>query len=215
MPVIRIADTELRVANIYCVARNYLAHAAEMGSSIGPEPVVFLKPTAALSYPGQAIVLPDWSSDVHHEAELVVAIGRDGEHIAREDALDHVAGYALGLDLTARDVQAQAKKSGSPWTLAKGFRGSAVVTDFVPATAIAPPDVRFELIINGEVRQRADMQQMAFDVPALIAWLSSRFGLQAGDLIYTGTPEGVGPVQSGDVLRLTLDGVIDQQFTVA
>ncbi|SMC16589.1 2-keto-4-pentenoate hydratase/2-oxohepta-3-ene-1,7-dioic acid hydratase (catechol pathway) [Andreprevotia lacus DSM 23236] len=214
MPSIQIASQTLPVANIFCVARNYLAHAAEMGSSIGPEPVVFLKPTGALSYPGQNIVLPAWSSDVHHEAELVVVIGKDGNDIAAADAWDYVAGYALGLDLTARDVQAQAKKSGSPWTLSKGFRGAAVLTDFIAADAISPPGVQFSLTVNGELRQQADMHQMAFDVPTLIAWISSRFGLRRGDLIYTGTPEGVGPIHAGDELRLQLPGLIDQRYTV-
>ncbi|WP_035053088.1 fumarylacetoacetate hydrolase family protein [Andreprevotia chitinilytica] len=215
MPAIRIANAELPVANIYCVARNYVAHAAEMGATIGAEPVVFLKPTSALLFPGSSIALPEWSNEIHHEAELVVAIGRDCNNVDRAAARSYIAGYALGLDLTARDVQAEAKKKGMPWTLSKGFAGAAVLTDFVPAPAIEPTDVTFDFSINGELRQHADTRQMAFDVPTLIAWLSSRFGLKAGDLIYTGTPEGVGPIRSGDVLHLLLGKLIDQTFNVA
>ncbi|GAA5783961.1 fumarylacetoacetate hydrolase family protein [Chitiniphilus shinanonensis] len=216
MATIRIGPRELRVANIFCVARNYLAHANEMGSTIGPEPVVFLKPTSALLAEGEAIPLPDWSSEIHHEAELVVAIGRSGRNVDRAAAMSYIAGYALGLDLTARDVQAQAKKNGQPWTLAKGYAGSAALTGFVPAAAIPfPGEVTYRLEIDGETRQYAEARLMAFDVPALIAWISERFGLTEGDLIYTGTPEGVGPIHRGETLRLVLGGLIDQSFTVA
>ncbi|AZN37881.1 fumarylacetoacetate hydrolase family protein [Iodobacter ciconiae] len=216
MPSIRIDQTDLRVNNIFCVARNYVAHAAEMGASIGSEPVVFIKPNSAVLQSGQALQLPEWSEDVHHEAELVVAIGRGGKNIRRENALEHVAAYALGLDLTARDIQAEAKKKGMPWTLAKGFDGAAVLTQFVPASVISNPfELEFTLEINGKSKQHADTRLMAFDVATLISWISSRFTLQAGDLIYTGTPEGVGQLHSGDQLRLTLGDLIEEKFVVA
>lgn len=216
MPDIRIDQTDLAVNNIFCVARNYIAHAAEMGSSIGIEPVVFIKPNSAVVQSGAVLQLPAWSKDVHYEAELVVAIGQGGKNIAKSEALSHVAGYALGLDLTARDVQAEAKKKGMPWTLAKGFDGAAVLTQFVPASAITDPRaLNFSLQINGISRQIADTGQMAFDVATLIAWISSHFTLQPGDLIYTGTPEGVGPLQSGDHLKLVLGDLIDETFVVA
>ncbi|UXY16818.1 fumarylacetoacetate hydrolase family protein [Chitiniphilus purpureus] len=216
MAAIRIGERPLRVENIFCVARNYMAHAAEMGAAIGPEPVVFLKPTSALLLPGAPIPLPPWSNEIHHEAELVVAIGRSGRNIDRAAALSYVAGYGLGLDLTARDVQAQAKKNGQPWTLAKGYAGSAVVTGFVPAAAIPfPGEVVYRLEVDGDTRQYADARLMAFDVPALIAWISERFGLSEGDLIFTGTPEGVGPIHGGQQLRLVLGGLIDETFVVA
>ncbi|XZG71384.1 fumarylacetoacetate hydrolase family protein [Chitinibacteraceae bacterium HSL-7] len=216
MAQIRIGDTVLPVANIFCVARNYSEHAKEMGSVIGKSPVVFLKPTSALVPDGHAIPLPKWSSDVHHEAELVVAIGRPGFGVRREEAMSHVAGYALGLDLTARDVQAEAKKNGQPWTLAKGYAGAAVLTGFVPASVVSDPGaLSFRLEIDGECRQEAHTSDMAFDLPALIVWLSEHFGLKTGDLIYTGTPAGVGPIHSGETLRLVLDDLIDQTFMVA
>ncbi|GGP21001.1 acylpyruvase [Silvimonas iriomotensis] len=216
LPQIRIADQTLNVANIFCVGRNFAAHAAEMGSTIGEEPMVFIKPTSAILPAGEAIPLPAWSKEIHHETELVVAIGKGGRNIDPQDAMSHVAGYALGLDLTARDVQAEAKKKGQPWTLSKGYYGAAVLTDFVPASAIADPArTTFTLHIDGELRQEADTRQMVFTVPTLIAWISSRFGLTEGDLIYTGTPEGVGPIHAGQTLQLTLPGVIDQRFVVA
>ncbi|WP_293932742.1 fumarylacetoacetate hydrolase family protein [Iodobacter sp.] len=216
MPSIQIDQAVINVNNIFCVARNYVAHAAEMGASIGTEPVVFIKPNSAVRQSGEALQLPAWSKDVHHEAELVVAIGCGGKNIAAEDALQHIAGYALGLDLTARDVQAKAKQNGMPWTLSKGFDGAAVLTKFVPASAISNPSaVTFSFEINDEIKQEADTKLMVFDVATLIAWISSRFTLQVGDLIYTGTPEGVGQIQSGDRLRLSLGELIDETFVVA
>ncbi|WP_043649540.1 fumarylacetoacetate hydrolase family protein [Chitinilyticum litopenaei] len=213
---IRIGSDALRVANVFCVGRNYLAHAQEMGSTIGPEPMVFLKPSSALVMEGEPLVLPDWSREVHHEAELVVAIGRGGRNIAVAEALGHVAGYALGLDLTARDVQAVAKKTGNPWTLAKGFAGSAPLSAFVPVGAVADPQrLEFTLHRNGELKQHARTQDMAFGVATLIAWISARFGLQEGDLIFTGTPEGVGPIVSGDALVLDAPGLLHAEFRVA
>lgn len=214
MAELQIADATMRINNVFCVARNFVAHAAEMGSVIASEPVIFIKPNSAILQSGSPIVLPAWSENVHHELELVVAIGEGGKNIAQADALKHVAGYALGLDLTARDVQAAAKKTGSPWTLAKGFDGAAVLTKFVAASHIDSTQQQFTLHINGELRQSADTRLMAFNVATLIAWISSKFTLQAGDLIYTGTPEGVGQIQRGDELLLAWPGQIEETFTV-
>nr|WP_314899641.1 fumarylacetoacetate hydrolase family protein [uncultured Deefgea sp.] len=214
MAELKIAETTLRINNIFCVARNFVAHAAEMGSVIASEPVVFIKPNSAVLQSGSPMVLPSWSENVHHELELVVAIAEGGKNIAAADALKHVAGYALGLDLTARDVQAAAKKTGSPWTLAKGFDGAAVLTQFVAAGDIDPTQLQYTLHINDELRQLADTRLMAFDVATLIAWISSKFTLQAGDLIYTGTPEGVGQIQRGDHLQLTWPGRVEESFDV-
>ncbi|WP_028449261.1 fumarylacetoacetate hydrolase family protein [Chitinibacter tainanensis] len=214
MAEIQIGTQTLSVNNIFCVARNYHAHAKEMGSQIAAEPMVFIKPNSAVLQPGQPIVLPSWSADVHHELELVVAIGQGGQNISPAQALDHVAAYALGLDLTARDVQAAAKKAGNPWTLAKGFDGAAVITDFVPSAGIEPQQQSFSLQINGEVRQLAHTRDMAFSVAELISWLSRYFTLQPGDLIYTGTPEGVGPLRAGDELLLAWDGVLQSTWKV-
>ncbi len=186
---------------IYCVGRNSAAHAREMGArpaAAGEEPVVFLKPTSAwVAAPGP-IVVPAGIGELHHEAELVLRIGPGGQ----PDAL------ALGLDLTDRARQAAAKQAGLPWAAAKGFRGSAAVGPWVPLAAAPPLDrLRFTLHVDGVLRQQGDTRDMLHPVPRLLAWLQRWFGLCAGDLVFTGTPEGVGPLQAGASLRLDLEGV--------
>lgn len=189
---------------IYCIGRNYAAHIEELGNARPDAPVVFLKPQSALTT-APAIRLPDFSEDVHYEAELVVHIGKGGKDIAAAQALDHIAGYALGLDLTARDVQEKAKNAGLPWTLAKGFDHAAVLTPFVPAHGLSPENIRFTMDLNGERRQNGDTALMLYAIADLIAYLSRHFTLHSGDIIYTGTPKGVGKLQSGDRIRLALD----------
>lgn len=194
----------VRPGKILCIGRNYAEHVREMGdvADLPSEPVVFLKPPTALIADGDAIVLPRQSADVHHEVEIVAAIGRGGRDIAEADALAHVAGYALGLDLTARDLQARAKDARGPWSIAKGFDTFAPVGPFVHADAV--PDVQaleLSLFVNGERRQHGSSAQMLFPVARLVAFLSSVFTLEPGDLIFTGTPSGVGPVREGDRLE--------------
>ncbi|MFC4161121.1 fumarylacetoacetate hydrolase family protein [Chitinimonas lacunae] len=217
MAHIRLQDRSTRpVANIYCIGRNYAAHAAELGNQVEEEPVVFLKPTSALLPEGEPIRLPAFSNDVHFETELVLLIGQGGKSIAPHAAWSHIEGYGLGLDLTARDLQTVAKRKGLPWTLAKGFDGAAVLSEFIPAAAVTDPTtLSFSLDIDGERRQRGEIARMVFDIPTLLAYLSSRFTLQAGDLIFTGTPEGVGPLHSGNRLLLQLDGHLEARFDVA
>ncbi|WP_373974939.1 fumarylacetoacetate hydrolase family protein [Chitinibacter sp. SCUT-21] len=214
MAQVQVGLQQYTVNNIFCVARNYVAHAKEMGSVITEDPMFFIKPNSAVLQSGEAIVLPSWSNNVHHELELVALIGKGGKNIAEADALGHVVGYTLGLDLTARDVQAEAKKAGNPWTLAKGFDGAAVLGRFIAADGIDPTTQNFTLKINGQLRQAADTRDMAFPVAKLIAYLSSRFTLQAGDLIYTGTPEGVGQIVAGDELLLEWPNRVVEQFIV-
>ncbi|MBS1155788.1 MAG: hydrolase family protein [Proteobacteria bacterium] len=216
MRTIRIGQNELVVSNIYCVATNYVAHAVEMGTKVSESPIFFMKPTTAIVPPGQPIVLPDWSKNVHHEVEVVVAIGKDGVDVRREDALSYIAGYAIGLDMTARDVQAELKNAGRPWALAKGYRGSAVLSEFIPAERIADPaSIDLSLEINGQIRQQGNTRHLVFGIAQIIAYVSQRFGLQAGDLIYTGTPEGVGQVQHGDKLVAKLaDLIVDNRQVV-
>ncbi|WP_374539221.1 fumarylacetoacetate hydrolase family protein [Chitinimonas taiwanensis] len=217
MPVIRFTDQrELPVANIFCIGRNYAAHAAELGNQVEPEPVVFLKPTSALLHEGTSIPLPPHAQEVHYEGELVLVVGQGGKHIPRATALAHIAGYGLGLDLTARDLQSRAKEKGLPWSVAKGFDGSACVSAFLPAAALPEPgEAQFWLDLNGQRRQNGDARLMIYELPFIIEYLSSRFSLQAGDLIYTGTPAGVGALQSGDVLEMGLADLLRARFTVA
>lgn len=195
---------------IFCLGRNYAAHAKEMGSdpALGVDPVVFLKPWQAILAPPGPIRFPSGAGEIHHEAEVVVRAGKG----AAAEAI------ALGLDLTDRTRQAAAKKEGMPWATAKGFKGSAPLGAFVPVAALPPLDrIRFTLAINGQVRQRGDTSLLLRAVPQILADLDRLFGLLPGDLVFTGTPEGVGPLHPGDVLDLTLEGVpaANSRFTVA
>lgn len=209
MKTILLEQSPIVVSNIYCVATNYVAHAVEMNSSVSEAPLFFMKPTTAIVPPGQDIELPSWSQNVHHEVEVVIVIGKDGVNVPREAALSYIAGYGIGLDVTARDVQGELKKAGRPWTLSKGYRGSGVVSDFVSADKIADPaNIDFSLEINGETRQKGNTSRLVFGIAEIIEYVSQHFGLQAGDLIYTGTPEGVGPLQHGDKLVAKLADLI-------
>ncbi|KMN83936.1 hypothetical protein VK98_00485 [Chromobacterium sp. LK11] len=211
----RLGEQDVAVGNIFCIGRNYAAHAAELNNPLEDEPLVFLKPTSALAGEGEPLRLPDYSSDVHHECELVLLIGKGGRDIAEAEALGHVAGYGIGLDMTARDVQSAAKSKGHPWTKAKGFPTAACLSRLAPAAQVADPQrLSFELRVNGELRQQGDTGLMLFPVAAIIAYLSRIYGLQAGDLIYTGTPEGVAAVRSGDRLSLKLEGLAAAEWSV-
>ena len=193
---------------IICVGRNYAQHAAEMKAELPTEPVLFLKPSTALVGHGGKVILPTMSADVHHEVELVVAVGRGGKGIRESEALDYVDGYAVGLDMTARDIQARAKSRGEPWSVAKGFDTFAPLGPLVAARKIPNPQkLSIRLTVNGEVRQEGSTADMIFSVARVIAYASSVFTLMPGDLIYTGTPEGVGPVADGDVLEASGDGL--------
>lgn len=194
----------VRPGKLICIGRNYASHAAEMRSEVPEEPVIFLKPSTALVGQGGKVIIPRMSQDVHHEIELVAAIGRGGKHIALEDARNHVDGYALGLDMTARDLQSDAKRNGLPWSVAKGFDTFAPLGPLVKAHDVGDPqNLEFELRVNGEVRQKARTSDMIFSVAFLISYCSRIFTLLPGDLIFTGTPEGVGPVRDGDLLEAT------------
>ena len=208
---------EVRPGKILCIGRNYADHVREMGdvSAENVEPVVFLKPTTALVGDGGEIVLPRQSSDVHHELELVAVVGTAGRHIAEADALDHVAAYAIGLDLTARDLQAQAKANKGPWSIAKGFDTFAPLGPLVDRSTVDDPQaLEIRLTVNGETRQRGTTDHMISSVARIVAFVSSVFTLEPGDLLYTGTPEGVGPLTAGDELVATGTGLPDLRVTV-
>lgn len=200
MKSVRFADGEsLPVGKILCLGRNYPEHIKEMKAETASTPVVFIKPSTALVASGGCVVIPPISNDVHHEVELVVVIGRDGRDIPAEKAMEHVAGYAVGLDMTLRDVQADAKKRGLPWSVAKGFDTSAPLSAPVrPGQVSDPHALSIELTVNGTVRQSSNTQHMILRIPGIIAYCSTVFSLEAGDLIFTGTPEGVGRVVPGD-----------------
>ncbi len=210
-PSVEIEDREDRfpVHRIYCVGRNYEAHAREMGADPSREPPFFFeKPPDAIVANHATIPYPSRTKNFHHEIELVVAIGRGGRDIAAASALDHVFGYAAGNDLTRRDLQFEARDKGRPWDTGKAFDRSAAITRIRPVSVVGHiSSGAIWLEVNGETRQKADVRELIWSVPELIAELSTLFELQPGDLIYTGTPAGVGPVKPGDVMRGSIEGL--------
>ncbi|WP_419897459.1 fumarylacetoacetate hydrolase family protein [Roseomonas sp. USHLN139] len=196
------------VGRIWCVGRNYADHAREMGHDPDREPPFFFSKPANAAVPGGTLPFPGQTEDLHHEVELVVAIGKGGKDIDQASALDHVYGYAIGLDMTRRDLQAGFKKAGRPWELAKGFDESCPISPIVPAAKIGhPTQGKIEVSVNGKVQQTGDMNQMIWSVPEAIAFLSRYVALLPGDLIMTGTPAGVSAVKPGDTMHGTCEGV--------
>jgi fumarylpyruvate hydrolase len=197
------------VRRVFCVGRNYAEHTREMGGDPDrEEPFFFTKPADALLINGADMPYPPKTKDLHHEMELVIAIGTGGHDIPESEALAHVYGYAAGLDMTRRDLQAAAKKAGKPWDMAKGFDFSAPIGEIVPASHAGHPSAgKIELVVNGVVRQTSDLAKMIWNVPETIAYLSGLVTLAPGDLIFSGTPEGVAAVVRGDVLEGEIAGV--------
>ncbi len=198
-------DPELTINTIFCIGRNYSEHAKELKNEVPDRPMVFLKPVSSIIFDGGSIILPPQSREVHHEVELVAAIAKGGKNIPEENALQHIAGYGIGIDVTARDLQQEAKKRSHPWTVAKGFDTFAPISSFIPADSIDDPqNIDLKLQVNGEVRQNGNTRDMIFPVAELVAYLSTIFTLTPGDLIFTGTPSGVSPVKKGDQIKATL-----------
>jgi fumarylpyruvate hydrolase len=197
------------VRRVFCVGRNYADHAREMGADPDREPpFFFMKPADALLTGDADMPYPPQSSDLHHEMELVVALGAGGADIAEADALRHVWGYAAGLDMTRRDLQGQAKKEGKPWDMGKGFDHSAPIGLMVPAEKVGhPADAAIVLKVNGKVRQSSDLKHLIWSIPETIAYLSRLVTLAPGDLIFSGTPAGVAAVVRGDVLEGEVAGI--------
>ncbi len=201
------------VARIWCVGRNYAAHAREMEGGPSEErhpapPFFFLKPSTALVAGGGSVRYPPETSLLHHEVELVVALARGGRNILPEGALAHVFGYAVGVDLTRRDVQTEAKRTGRPWSMAKGFDGSAPCSAIAPSAVIGhPASGRITATVNGEIRQDGDLSEQIWSVEQVVARLSEIVELLPGDLLFTGTPAGVAPLVPGDQLDVASEGV--------
>jgi fumarylpyruvate hydrolase len=208
-------DDLFPVRRIYCVGRNYAEHAIEMGHDPNREPPFFFQKNSDNVNPSGQFPYPPKSSDVHFEIEMVVALKSGGADIDLDDALDHVFGYAVGLDMTRRDLQGEMKKMGRPWEIGKAFEHSAPIGAIVPASRIGHVEKgAIELHVNGELRQSGDLDQMIWKVPEMISHLSRYYTLAAGDLIMSGTPAGVGPVARGDVMTGTIQGVGDIEFHV-
>jgi fumarylpyruvate hydrolase len=217
IPSVAVADTDDRfpVRRIFCVGRNYAAHTREMGKDPDREPPFFFtKPADAVVDSGQAIPYPPLTANLHHEIELVVAIATGGERIPPNLALDHVWGYAVGIDLTRRDLQNAAKEAGRPWDWSKAFDRSAPCGPLVRATKSHPSSGRIWLAVNGAVKQDADLSEMIWPVADIIVKCSEAVELKAGDLIFTGTPAGVGPLQPGDSVTGGIDGVGEIAITI-
>ena len=217
LPSLAVEGTDARfpVGRIYCVGRNYADHAREMGHDPDREPPFFFQKSAnSLVANGSTIAYPAKTKDVHHEIEMVVAIGKGGKDIPVEKALEHVWGYGVGLDMTRRDIQGEAKKMGRPWEMGKSFDESAPATALKPASKIGHPSKgAIWLKVNGQTKQQGDINQMIWSVAEQIAYLSGMVTLQPGDLIFSGTPAGVGPIKAGDKLEGHVDGVGDLAVT--
>ena len=218
LPSAAIAGISQRfpIHRIYCVGRNYAEHVKEMGGEVGREPPVFFtKPADALMANDAAIPYPSRTSNLHHEIELVVAIGRGGRDIQKDRALEHIFGYATGNDLTRRDLQAASKKKGQPWDTSKAFDHSAPLAAIRPAAQGHLAKGRIWLAVNGQVRQDSDIEEMIWTVPEVIAELSILFELKPGDLIFTGTPSGVGALNPGDRVEGGIEGLETLRHTIA
>ena len=200
---------------IVCAGRNYAEHAAELNNSLLTTPLLFMKPTTCYVENGGTIEIPVGCTELHHEIELGVVIGSRISRATPDVAFKSVGGYALVLDMTARDLQSELKKKGHPWELAKSFDTSLPVSSFIPREAIPDPH-QVELIcrVNGEVRQRDNTSKMITRIPEMLSYISTYFTLEEGDLVCTGTPKGVGPVKAGDKISGEIPGVIDFNFSV-
>lgn len=191
---------------IICVGRNYAEHIKELNNEQPDDPVIFLKPETAIPLKNEPFFYPKFSSDVHHEVEILVKINRVGKNIDQKFAHKYYDEIGIGIDFTARDVQSKLKAKGLPWELAKGFNGSAPISGFVPKTDFADlQNINFRLDVNGETRQQGNTSMMLFKIDYLISFVSTYFLLQQGDILFTGTPKGVGPVQVGDQLSAFIE----------
>ena len=212
---IKNSNKEIAIGKIVCVGRNYSEHVYELGNVIHEKPVVFLKTVSSVIYSGDSIVYPSFSNDMHHETELVLLIGENIKDADLETAERAITGYGIGLDMTLRDIQADLKKKGHPWTIAKCFDTSTVLSEFVEKSSHKLTlDEIISLKINGEYRQKDQLNKMLHKPAEIVQYISSLMTLQAGDLIFTGTPKGVSKVEKGDKLEAELEGIVKLECTV-
>lgn len=218
IPTLAVAgsDDRIPVRRIFCIGRNYAAHAREMGKDPDRDPpFFFLKPADAVVEDGATIPYPPQTENFHYEAELVAVIGTGGVNIPADQALDHVWGYGVGNDLTRRDLQLQAREQGRPWDLGKGFDRSAPIAPIHPVSQVGHPvSGAIRLLVNGELKQDADLSELIWSVPEMISILSRSMTLMPGDVIMTGTPAGVGPLQPGDVCVVSIEGLGELTTTI-
>ncbi len=204
------------IGKLVCLARTYRKHAEEMNTTVTEDPLLFLKPASSVIFDGRSIITPKMSKCLHHEVELGVVIGKKCKNVSQDEALDYVLGYLLALDITARDIQSVAKKNGWPWSIAKGFDTFAPISEVVLREDIANPnDLDLSLKINGKVRQQSNTSRMIHSVERIIEFISEVMTLERGDLIMTGTPEGVGEIVSGDILEAKLGDICSLKVDVS
>ena len=185
---------------IFCIGKNYAAHAKEMNSEVPSKPMVFMKPSTALLNNNKPFYYPEFSSNIHYEVEIVLKVSKNGKHINPKFALDYFDEIGLGIDFTARDIQSECKKKGHPWEVAKAFDHSAVIGKFIPVEGLDLDNIEFSLTKNGEVVQKGNTKDLIYNFKTIVSYISTIFTIKITDLIMTGTPEGVGPVEIGDVL---------------
>lgn len=210
MPYYTFQDSasRVRIGKIICLARTYKEHAREMNTVVTEDPLLFLKPTSSVIFNHETIIIPKRSQCLHHEVELGIILGKKGKHITEVNARQYILGYLVALDITARDIQAVAKKNGWPWAIAKGFDTFAPISDAVTKEKVShPQNLNLMLRINGVIKQCANTDQMMYSVERIISFISEIMTLERGDLILTGTPEGVGEIKEGDVLEAQLDSI--------
>ncbi len=204
------------IGKILCIGRNYAEHIKELGNEIPEAPVIFIKPASSVIGDGELIIIPPYSNDCQHEAELALLIGRKGKDIPVEQAMEYIAGYGVGIDLTLRDIQGALKKKGLPWEIAKGFDTSCPLSVFMEASNVADPqNLQIRLTVNCEIRQDGNTSMMIHNIPAIISHMSGRFTLESGDVILTGTPAGVSRIVSGDALVAEIPKVAMLRVSVA
>ena len=212
---IKNSNDEYPIGKIVCVGRNYAEHAKELGNEVLDNPVLFLKPASALIYSGGEIIHPDYGNELHHEVELVLLIGETVKKASISEAEKAIIGYGIGLDMTLRDVQNEMKKKGNPWTIAKCFDTSAVISDFILKKDYRlKQDEKLELKVNGTVKQSDTLESMIFNPAEIVEYISSVMTLEKGDLIFTGTPAGVSKVNRGDKLETKLGEIAELVCTV-
>jgi 2-keto-4-pentenoate hydratase/2-oxohepta-3-ene-1,7-dioic acid hydratase in catechol pathway len=208
-------DRNLSIGKLVCLARTYKKHAQEMKSDIPKEPLLFLKPASSVIFNGDTIKIPKMSKCIHHEVELGIVIGKKCKNVSKKDAMDYVLGYLIALDITARDLQSELKKKGWPWGIAKGFDTFAPISDVVLKEDVSnPQNLDILLKVNKEIRQSSNTSYMIFSIEKIIEFISKIMTLEVGDLIMTGTPEGVGEIVAGDVLEAELGDICSLKVSV-
>lgn len=217
MPCYRFEEShkEVEIGKIVCLARTYRKHAEEMGSTVPDEPLIFLKPASSVIFDRQSVIIPKRAKEIHHEVELGVVIGKRGRKIPVERAGEHILAYLLGLDITARDIQHDAKRKGLPWTTAKGFDTFCPISNAVMKERVENANsLDMELKVNGVTRQSSNTGNMVYTVEEIVSFVSEIMTLEQGDLILTGTPEGVGRIKAGDIIEASLGSICSLKVDV-